>query len=144
MADFSSWGPMQDFTLKPDISAPGVKIVSTGNDNGYKTMSGTSMAGPFAAGSAALVMQNYKKETSLKNAELVQATKALLMNTSQPLLDAISGVVVSPRRQGAGQINVGAAVASPVYITADDGTSSLSFAPTYRKHEIQLDFYQLE
>ena len=71
---------MQDFTLKPDISAPGVQIVSTGNDDGYKTMSGTSMAGPFAAGSAALVMQKLQKETSLKNAELVQATKALLMN----------------------------------------------------------------
>lgn len=143
MADFSSWGPMQDFTLKPDISAPGVKIVSTGNDNGYKTMSGTSMAGPFAAGSAALVMQKLQKETSLKNAELVQATKALLMNTSQPLLDAMSGVVVSPRRQGAGQINVGAAVSSPVYITADDGTSSLSLRQIGTNTKFNLTFTNL-
>lgn len=143
MADFSSWGPMQDFTLKPDISAPGVQIVSTGNDDGYKTMSGTSMAGPFAAGSAALVMQKLQKETSLKNAELVQATKALLMNTSQPLLDAISGVVVSPRRQGAGQINVGAAVASPVYIMADDGTSSLSLRQIGTNTQFNLTFTNL-
>lgn len=143
MADFSSWGPMQDLTLKPDISAPGVQIVSTGNDDGYKTMSGTSMAGPFAAGSAALVMQKLQKETSLKNAELVQATKALLMNTSQPLLDAISGVVVSPRRQGAGQINVGAAVSSPVYITADDGTSSLSLRQIKTSTKFNLTFTNL-
>ncbi|MDY2992403.1 S8 family serine peptidase [Ligilactobacillus animalis] len=143
MADFSSWGPMQDFTLKPDISAPGVQIVSTGNDDGYKTMSGTSMAGPFAAGSATIVMQKLQKETSLKNAELVQATKALLMNTSQPLLDAMSGVVVSPRRQGAGQINVGAAVASPVYITADDGTSSLSLRQIGTNTQFNLTFTNL-
>ncbi|PEG78854.1 hypothetical protein CP368_09835 [Lactobacillus sp. UMNPBX17] len=33
MADFTSWGPLPDYTLKPDVSAPGVDIISTGNDN---------------------------------------------------------------------------------------------------------------
>lgn len=47
MADFTSWGPLPDYTLKPDVSAPGVDIISTGNDNKYVKMDGTSMATPF-------------------------------------------------------------------------------------------------
>lgn len=72
MAGFSSWGPVQDFTLKPDLAAPGYQVVSTVNNNNYQTMSGTSMAGPFAAASAALVMQRLKKTNpELKGAQLV-------------------------------------------------------------------------
>ncbi|MEY8662341.1 S8 family serine peptidase [Ligilactobacillus faecis] len=143
MASFSSWGPLPDFTLKPDVSAPGVDIVSTGNDNGYKTMSGTSMAGPFAAGAAALVTQRLKQETSLKNAALVQATKALLMNTATPMVDQKYGSLVSPRRQGAGQINVGAATSSPVYITTPDETSSLSLRQVGPQTTFTLTFHNL-
>lgn len=33
MAGFSSWGPVQDFTLKPDLAAPGYQVVSTVNNN---------------------------------------------------------------------------------------------------------------
>lgn len=143
MASFSSWGPLPDFTLKPDVSAPGVDIVSTGNDNGYKTMSGTSMAGPFAAGAAALVSQRLKQETFLKNAALVQATKALLMNTATPMVDQKYGALISPRRQGAGQINVGAATASPVYITTPDETSSLSLRQVGPQTTFTLTFHNI-
>lgn len=143
MASFSSWGPLPDFTLKPDVSAPGVDVVSTGNDNGYNTMSGTSMAGPFAAGAAALVTQRLKQETTLKNAALVQATKALLMNTATPMIDQKYGALISPRRQGAGQINVGAATASPVYITTPDETSSLSLRQVGAQTTFTLTFHNL-
>ncbi|MFZ5824517.1 MAG: S8 family serine peptidase [Bacillota bacterium] len=37
-----------------DVAAPGVDILSTYNDGGYATMSGTSMASPHAAGMVAL------------------------------------------------------------------------------------------
>lgn len=143
MADFSSWGPLQDFTLKPDLSAPGVNIVSTANDDGYKTMSGTSMAAPFAAGAATLVMQRLQQDTALKNAKLVQAAKALLMNTAKPMFDVATGTPISPRQQGAGQIDVGAAVSSPVYITTDDGTSSLSLHKVGTKTTFNLNFTNL-
>ena len=46
----------------------------------------------------------------------------------------------SSLRQGAGQINVGAAVASPVYITADDGTSSLSLRQLTESTKFNLTF----
>ena len=61
MADFTSWGPLPDYTLKPDVSAPGVDIISTGNDNKYVKMDGTSMATPFNSGVAVLVIQRLKK-----------------------------------------------------------------------------------
>jgi subtilisin family serine protease len=49
-ASFSSTGP------DLDLMAPGVSILSTVNGGGYNSFSGTSMASPHVAGSAALVI----------------------------------------------------------------------------------------
>jgi len=68
VASFSSRGMTLDGRIKPDLTAPGLNIVSANNDINInsnncntRSMSGTSMAAPTAAGLAALVGEYFAK-----------------------------------------------------------------------------------
>ena len=79
-ATFSSGGPRTgDSGLKPDITGPGVSIVSTGVGTGNRaaTISGTSMASPHVAGVAALTRQAHPSWT-------VEDIKGAIVNTGNP------------------------------------------------------------
>ncbi|HVP11949.1 MAG TPA: S8 family serine peptidase, partial [Phycisphaerae bacterium] len=68
MTSFSSWGPVDDGRLKPDISGPGcqsdgdygVTSCSSSGDTAYTTMCGTSMASPTVCGISALLLQDFR------------------------------------------------------------------------------------
>lgn len=56
IADFSGRGPSGFGKVNPDISAPGVDVISSVPGGGYESFSGTSMAAPHTSGALALIL----------------------------------------------------------------------------------------
>jgi serine protease AprX len=149
IASYSSKGPTAiDHVVKPDLAAPGNRILSlqdagqylaqtypsncvpklvytstNGNaDNDYFELSGTSMATPMVAGAAALMLQ---KDPTLTP----DTVKARLMKTADKLpaiqtsaTDPVSGITYISENDiftiGAGYLDVPAALASTDAATA--------------------------
>lgn len=118
LADFSSRGPrLGDFAVKPEITAPGVGIVaaraagtSLGQPVGtaYTRLSGTSMATPHVAASAAILGQQHPDWTA------GQLKSALIATAHDDGLTAYE--------QGGGRVDVGRGVTATVF----DDTASVS------------------
>ncbi len=88
MGAFSSRGPADDGRFKPEISAPGIAIVSTRTNQSqgyeqwgicpvpvaqrphYLSQGGTSMANPLTAGTATLIRQYYEDGWHANNSQL--------------------------------------------------------------------------
>lgn len=118
MSDFSSWGATSELTLKPEISAPGGNIYSSVPGNTYELMSGTSMASPHVAGGMTIV-RSYVNTCfpELSAGEKKDMVDTLLMSTASIVYDYGKTVPVSPRKQGAGMMDLNAAVLAPAYLT---------------------------
>ncbi|SEU27614.1 S8 family serine peptidase [Paenibacillus sp. NFR01] len=125
MGDFSSRGPNSDgnFSIKPDLVAPGVNIYSTWPEYGkfnsnanyseaYMRESGTSMATPHVAGLALLVKEAHPDWGPLD-------IRAALDNTSESIYDP-SGTLYDVYSQGSGRVNVAKAIETPALLKAMD------------------------
>lgn len=133
VSSFSSMGPtVGDLVMKPDLVAPGNRIVAAVSsssllavylpsrvsgcisiglvsagcgDDAYLEMSGTSMATPMVAAAAALMLE---KDPTLSPATV----KARLMRTARKTL-------ADPLSAGAGLLNVDAAMSDTVVMTGE-------------------------
>jgi minor extracellular serine protease Vpr len=121
IADFSSFGPTLDERMKPDITAPGLSVVSSissftdnsytptqiiafqGRDYPFAAFSGTSMSSPAVAGIAALILE---ADPDITPAEL----RALLKSTARTDNQTGTIPVGGSTRWGMGKVNAYRAV----------------------------------
>ncbi|TVY93472.1 Minor extracellular protease [Lachnellula willkommii] len=136
---YSDFGPTwHDYTLKPQISAPGGHVLSTwplGPLGGYAILSGTSMATPYISGCFALVKSQFPGAT-------IEEVKNRLQVTAKPtpwVFD--SSILAATPQQGAGLVNAydaifSISVISPGQFTVTDishteyGTANITIENT--------------
>jgi minor extracellular serine protease Vpr len=115
ISSFSSYGLNAELALKPNIGAPGGFIRSTYplELGGYQVVSGTSMASPHVAGSAALFLQAHPGATQAQ-------IKTAFQNSAAPALIGGTTVRDAVHRQGAGMIHIDKAVQAAVSVTPSE------------------------
>ena len=114
LAAFSSRGPAGNFDLlKPDVSAPGVRVLAavagttiTGFENDVGLYNGTSMASPHQAGAAGLVHQ------ARPDWSPPEIKSALAMTAETDVLLEDGTTAAHPHAAGSGRIRVDRAIAA--------------------------------
>jgi subtilisin family serine protease len=100
IASFSSGGPTPvSLLLKPDVTAPGVDVLSSIPAHDFEVLDGTSMAAPHVAGGVALLLQRHPGWT-------VQQVKSALSSTGAQVHPTGSTGEVSVLREGGGRIDL--------------------------------------
>ena len=121
IASFTSRGPSMDGLLKPEITAPGVNIMTAhpGTGDGLSGATGTSFSGPMTAGAMSLLKEVHPDRNAME-------LKATIMNTAN--LDVtMEARAINPDAElapisyiGAGLVDVEKAAALPVAAWAKD------------------------
>ncbi|EEL79802.1 Peptidase Vpr; Serine peptidase; MEROPS family S08A [Bacillus cereus AH1271] len=155
LADFSSRGPVtSNDDIKPDITAPGVAVLSTvpeyindpqegeNYDVSYERMQGTSMASPHIAGVAALILQEHPEYSPFD-------VKTSLMNTADDLKEKYSVYEVGAGRVDAYNsvhtetsfkvLDTTKTVVNDEVIEVPEETGSIAFGKYYQKDGESLE-----
>lgn len=107
LSSFTNWGLAAGGYMKPDITAPGGHIYSTQTmGNTFGDMSGTSMATPHVTGAIGVIRARLNEMLFAGETHKAALTKTILMNSAVPHVDPKTGQTTSPRRQGAGVMNL--------------------------------------
>jgi subtilisin family serine protease len=118
IAGFSSSGPTPiSLQMKPDVTAPGVDLLSSLPHNQWSNhdWSGTSMAAPHVAAAAALLKERHPAWTPAQ-------VKSALESTGAPVHPAGSATELTPLREGGGRIDLPHAD-NPLVFTDPSGLS---------------------
>lgn len=152
IASFSSRGPVVvdgSGQLKPEITAPGVGVLSSRVGGGYMTLSGTSMASPHVAGAVALL---WSAAPHLKGQ--LDETEQILVKSATPVLDTsiihwffddedrlicISGSKSPNYTYGYGRLDAAAAVVMALHPASLQVRLSPSSAPTLTAQVVLTD-----
>jgi subtilisin family serine protease len=145
VARFSSRGPVRSsFTMKPDISAPGVNILSAALGGGHIRLSGTSMAAPYVAGLAALTKELMPQADVLAiRSRIIQSSNTLSqpfwhtgMGLANTDITSYSQIAAHPTSIGTkvGEIEVGGGLQ-----TLDETLSIWNFSNVARSASITID-----
>ena len=149
MLDASAWGTTSDLRLVPALTAPGGHILSASGagDGFYEQLSGTSMAAPNASGAFAVALQALRERGIEDKKEAADLAEALLESTARLIRDE-GGAPLSPRRQGAGLIDLAAALDSPALITQPllelGGSAAGRFTLSFRVRNLTEEALTLE
>ncbi len=133
MAGFSSQGPTPfNFMLKPDITAPGVNVLSGIFNQEFAFYQGTSMATPHVSGAAALLRQLHPDWSP------AQIKSALVNTAKRPVFSHIDGMTpAGVLARGGGRIDLAAANSIPLTIEP----SSASFGRWKGNRDVNTSIY---
>ena len=120
-----NWGPLNDLSIKPDISAPGLNIVSTSLGQTWSnSWYGSEAAAAYVAGIAALYIGQFGGRKSNPNFDAAALAMRIMSSGSAiPFFDVTTGTPTTKNAPVA-QVGCGLVNASKVL----DYTTSLSFA----------------
>lgn len=117
LSDFSSTGP------EVELAAPGSNIYSTYAGGGYETLSGTSMACPHVSGAGGQLMDNGQSNTQ----------------TRDQLTSSAEDIGLGDTEQGAGLLDVAAALGFDSSDDLSDGDNTAPTVDTLSASEVETD-----
>lgn len=91
VTSFTSFGPMDDGRLKPELSGPGCEsggdngVTSTSSFGGYTVKCGTSMSSPTVCGVGALLIEDWRAEFPDRDDMLPSTLKSILVHTAEDI-----------------------------------------------------------